>query len=222
MGTTDRLAFTTVDTGNTAMNQFDVDLTKVYDRCDDVAGAPSMTTAQRDALALKYEGMLIYNSTVGETQIYVNAAWKTLGNYSEDTDYIGRNFSTATGAGEVVISLLNQPVIQNHVYQALFTGFYFYNGGIFNTTSHAMRYKVGASAGVNYADSLPFDTDAPTNAYDVSNTGSNVGYGATVSSEYYRHWLGADANISLSVMGFSSGFASFLCLSLVDLGRYLP
>lgn len=81
-------AFTSLALSSTAKNY--VDLEKVL-------GA--MTTTQRDALTLKKEGMIIYNTTDSTFQLYTSGAWSDIGGSSGGaTTSLNNLASTAVNA----------------------------------------------------------------------------------------------------------------------------
>lgn len=215
MGTTDRLAFTTIDSGNDSMAELDQDLTFIYSRIDAVVGAISLTTAQRDALTLNYNGRLIYNTTVGETQFYENGVWLTFGTYDENMVYKGQHLVTSPGAVTTNLCDIFKTVdmVQGNTYM------YTYQTNIDDTSGsgqlsfYKIYYKAGATAPATTDSALSLEWNAQ---YIPAGTTS-----ATHLRTHILEWTAASGQYTFGIANSSATTATrpvYAFLAITDIG----
>jgi len=174
---------------------------------------PRMTTAEKNAIAVKIDGMEVFDTTLGVADIYKNGAWQGgFGNGNVVGPANSPNNGVAVFNG-VTGKLIQAAAVAINPISAVVTGIasLFSSSGTAGAPTYSFTGDTNTGVYSDQADSigiatagvLQFRVAGPSNAVNdvliAGTSSSGTGNGPTISAE------GASSTIAISVLGKGSG-----------------
>lgn len=170
---------------------------------------PRMTTVQRDAIAVPFNGMMIYNTTDNEINSYENGAWGAAGAGDVDGPGASTNDAIAVFNGVTGKIIQNTAVLLNPV-----TGIISAIGGLINAAGTAAAPSLSFTGDTNTgiyssgADTIDFATNG-VRQFEVTGSATSVNYlavtGSATGAPLAVTALGTDGTIGIALVPKNNG-----------------